>query len=260
MAVTPRRLRLDRRSPLPLWAQLLGDLRRRMSAGEFDDSFPSEMVLVEEYSVSRNTVREALRRLRADGVVVAGRGRRPRLGSQAAIEQPLGALYSLHGAVESAGLTPRSVVRAQEVRRDEQAALRLGLSGDADLVYLERLRLADEEPLALDRAWFPLDVAGPLVGVDLTGVGFYDELASRTGVRLTGGREQLLAVTPNRAERSLLGIPAGVAAFAIDRVGLVLDRPVEHRKLLVRGDRFGVTAEFDAGIGYRLEVRALPGT
>ena len=96
--------------------------------------------------------------------------------------------------------------------------------------------------------------------MDLTSVGFYDELASRTGVRLTGGREQLLAVTPNRAERSLLGIPAGVAAFAIDRVGLVLDRPVEHRKLLVRGDRFGVTAVFDAGIGYRLEVRALPGT
>jgi GntR family transcriptional regulator len=242
---------------MPLWAQLADDLRRRMAAGEFLHAFPSEMGLVEEYGVSRNTVREALRRLRTDGVVVAGRGRRPRLGGQVAIEQPLGALYSLHGAIESAGLTPRSVVRAQDVRCDEQMALRLGLGADARLVYLERLRLADDEPLAIDRAWFPLDVAEPLVGVDLSSVGFYDELASRTGVRLTGGREQLRAVAPSRAERRLLRLPAGVAGFAIDRMGLVRERPVECRKTLVRGDRFSVSAEFDAGIGYRLDVRAL---
>jgi GntR family transcriptional regulator len=254
--ITPLRRSLDRSSPLPLWAQLLDDLRRRMGGGEFVDAFPSEMALVEEYDVSRNTVREALRRLRTDGVVVAGRGRRPRLGSQVAIEQPLGALYSLHDAIESAGLTPRSVVRAQEVRGDEEVALRLGLSPDARLVYIERLRLADDEPLAIDRAWFPLDVAEPLVGVDLSSVGFYDELATRTGVRLTGGHEQLHAVAPRRAERSLLRLPPGVAAFAIDRLGLMRERPVEWRRTLVRGDRFSVSAEFDAGIGYRLDVRA----
>lgn len=251
------RHRLDRSSPMPLWAQLLGDLRARMAAGEFADAFPSEMGLVQDYGVSRNTVREALRRLRTDGVVVAGRGRRPRLGGQVEIEQPLGALYSLHDAIESAGLTPRSIVRVQEVRRDREMAGRLGLATDAGLVYLERLRLAGEEPLALDRAWFPLDVAEPLLAVDLSGVGFYDELATRTGVRLTGGHEQLHAVVPSRAERSLLRLPVATAAFAIDRVGLVHERRVEYRKTLVRGDRFSVSATFDAGIGYRLDVRAL---
>ena len=248
---------LDRSSPMPLWAQLVDDLRRRMAAGEFGDAFPSEMALVEEYEVSRNTVREALRRLRADGVVVAGRGRRPRLGGQVAIEQPLGALYSLHDAIESAGLTPRSIVRAQDLRRDDAAAHRLGLEADARLVYVERLRLADDEPLAIDRAWFPPDIAESLVGVDLSSVGFYDELASRTGVRLTGGSEQLHAVVPSRSERTLLRLPAGVAAFAIERLGLVRERPVEWRQTLVRGDRFSVSAAFDAGIGYRLDVRAL---
>jgi GntR family transcriptional regulator len=248
---------LDRASPMPLWAQLTDDLRRRMDRGDFAEAFPSEMALVEEYAISRNTVREALRRLRSDGVVVSGRGRRPRLGGRVAIRQPLGALYSLHGAIEAAGLTPHSVVRAQEVRHDEAVAARLGLPSEAALVYLERLRLADDEPLAIDRAWFPLDVAEPLLGVDLSNVGFYDELASRTGVRLTGGHEQLQAVVPSRAERGLLRLPAGVAAFAIDRLGLVLARPVEWRHSVVRGDRFSVHAEFDAGIGYRLDVRAL---
>jgi hypothetical protein len=58
------------------------------------------MFLVGEYKVSRNTVREALRRLRADGVVVAERGRRPPVATPAEIEQPVGALYCLFASVE----------------------------------------------------------------------------------------------------------------------------------------------------------------
>jgi len=62
---------LDRASPLPLWAQLRADLLRRLDAGAFDEEFPGEMGLVAAYQVSRQTVRTALRELRADGVVLA---------------------------------------------------------------------------------------------------------------------------------------------------------------------------------------------
>jgi GntR family transcriptional regulator len=248
---------LDRHSPLPLWAQLRDDLARRVEGGEFADNFPSEMALVAAYGVSRNTVRDALRQLRAAGTVVAGRGQRPRLGDQVEIEQPLGALYSLYASVESAGLEPTSVVRSLSVVTDPAASERLQLPDDTDLVHLERLRLADGEPLAIDRVWFPAEIAAPLLGVDFTRVGFYDELASRTGIRLTGGRERLRAVTPSRPERSLLKLPAGVAAFAIERLGFVRERPVELRHTTVRGDRFSVVAEFSAGIGYRLDIGAL---
>ena len=72
---------LDRRGATPLWVQLLADLRRRLGAGEFSDAFPGELALVAEYRVSRHTVREALRRLREEGLVVAERGRPPRLAS-----------------------------------------------------------------------------------------------------------------------------------------------------------------------------------
>src|SRR5215813_15590435 len=85
---------LDRRGQLPLWAQLRADLRRRLDAGAFDEEFPGELALVAEYGVSRHTVRSALRDLRAEGIVVAERGRRPRRASHDLITQPLGALYS----------------------------------------------------------------------------------------------------------------------------------------------------------------------
>ena len=61
--------------------------------------------------MSRHTVREALRRLREDGVLEPARGRGTRIHLPE-IEQPVGALYSLFRVVESHGLEQRSVVRA----------------------------------------------------------------------------------------------------------------------------------------------------
>lgn len=244
---------LDRANPLPLWAQIEADLRRRMRAGAFDDRFPGEHELVAEYEVSRHTVRDALRRLRDEGILDSGRGRgtwvrRPR------IEQPLGALYSLFRSVEAMGLEQRSVVRGLEVVTDEKVAGRLERAADTELVYLERLRLADSEPLALDRAWLPRSVAGPLLDADFTHSGLYDELAGLTGTRLTGGSEVITAAVPSAATRKLLAIPSGTAVMEVRRLGCLRDQPVEWRETLVRGDRFSVAARWSAQEGYRMDV------
>lgn len=235
---------LVRSGGVPLWAQLLTDLRARLADGEFAQAFPGELALVQEYAVSRHTVREALRHLRAEGTVTAARGRKPRL-APVEVEQQLGALSSLFAAVEAAGLEQRSTVRALDVRRDGVIATRLALEESAPLVYLERVRLAGDEPLALDRVWLPADIASPLLGVDFTHTALYDELLTHCGLRLTGGREQVRAVLPLRGERALLHIPAGVALLAVERTGCLDGRPVEHRQTLVRGDRFAVTAQYD---------------
>jgi len=253
MAATAARP-LDRRSPLPLWAQLRADLRRRLDAGAFDEDFPGELALVGEYGVSRHTVRSALRDLRAEGIVVAERGRRPRLATHDLIAQPLGTLYSLFALVEAAGLRQTSVVRARDIRADGVVADRLRLEASTPLFHLERLRLAGGEPLALDRVWLPADLGAPLLAADFTHTALYHELATRAGVRLAGGREHIRAVVPSRAEQQLLGLPRSVGALAIDRLGYAGDRPVEWRRTLIRGDRFSLIAEFSQRTGYQLHL------
>lgn len=239
---------LARRPGEPLWQQLLTDLRARLSGGEFTCEFPGELALVSDYAVSRHTVREALRHLRAEGVVTAGRGRRPQLAPE--VELRLGALSSLFTAVEGRGLVQRSVVRALDVRADGTVATRLGLEESTPLVHLERLRLAGEEPLAIDRVWLPATLARPLLEVDFTRTGLYDELSRHCGITLTGGHEQVRALTASRAERALLQLPAQQAVLSIERTGCVDGRPVEWRHTLIRGDRFAVTTAFDR-LGYR---------
>jgi len=244
---------LDRRSPMPLWAQLQEDLTRRLALGAFDDGFPGELDLVDTYAVSRHTVREALRRLREAGVLESGRGRTTQVRRD--IEQPLGSLYSLFREVEARGMRQTSQVLAlrQEARPDVAAAL--GLPADAGLVHLERVRLADDEPLAHDRVWLPAELAGSLLDADFTHAALYDELAARCGVRLSGGRERITACLPTPETRRLLHLPDGEACLRVERSGVVGDRTIEHRVTLVRGDRYAVLADWSAR-GYTVGAAA----
>jgi GntR family transcriptional regulator len=250
---------LDRTGSTPLWRQLEQELVTRLAAGEFADQFPGELALVEEYGVSRHTVRQALQQLRTDGVIVAERGRQPRVAPPPEIQQPMGALYSLFASVEAAGLAQRSVVRALDVRADGVVAERLELEGSTPLLYLERLRLAGEEPLALDRVWMPAELAAPLLDVDFTHTGLYSELATRTGLRLDHGHEDVHAVVPTPAEQEQLRCPPHTAVFSINRLSHARSHPVEWRHTLVRGDRFALTADFSAHTGYQLAQPVIHG-
>ena len=145
-------------------------------------------------------------------------------------------------------------MRSRDLRADAVVADRLGLEASVPLFRLERLRLADGEPLALDTVWLPAEIAAPLLEADFTHTALYDELAARTGVRLESGREHIRAVVPTRAQQRLLEIPPVTAALAIDRLGHARGRPVEWRHTLIRGDRFSLLAEFSARTGYQLTL------
>lgn len=235
---------LDRSSPMPLWAQLQHDLTRRLASGAFDEAFPTEAELTQTYSVSRHTVREALRRLRETGVLGSARGRVTQVHRE--IEQPLGSLYSLYRSVEAHGMRQTSQVLTLRREREPEAAAALGLAGDTDLIHLERVRLTDGDPLAHDQAWLPADLAEPLLEADFNHSGLYAELAARCGVRPTGGRERITAVQPPEAIRALLHLPAVQPCLRVERTGLAGGRTIEHRVTLVRGDRYTVIADWSA--------------
>ncbi|QWC84265.1 GntR family transcriptional regulator [Nocardioidaceae bacterium] len=233
---------IDRSSSRPLWSQVQTDIERRLRTGEFTDGFPGELALVEQYAVSRHTVRQALRQLRESGLLDAGRGRQSRV-ADTAVTAGGGTLYSLFTAARDSGHTQRSVVRRLEPLADGTVAARLGLEESTPLVHLERLRLLDDQPFALDRVWLPAAVATPLLGADFGDTSLYDELERRCGVRLTGGRETVRAVVPTPAEQMLLDLDGRTAALAIDRLGELRGQPLEWRHTLVRGDRFSLVTD-----------------
>ncbi len=242
MSVNP----LDRASSVPLWAQLEGELERRLHAGEFDDGFPTDLQLTEAYGVSRHTVREAIRHLNSTGVLKRERGRGT-VVDRSEFEQPLGTLYSLFRSVESSGVVQTSEVLELGTVTDHVVAAQLGLDDDAELVLLARLRRAGGEPLAIDRAWLPATLAAPLLEVDWSHTALYDELRNIGAPVPTHGWERLTPVVPSPSDRSRLEMAATDAAFHLERLGCHDGVALEWRTTIIRGDRFRFVADWAPG-------------
>ncbi len=248
---------LDRELAAPLWRQLHDDLVARLERGEFPERFPGEIELTECYGVSRHTVREALRRLRREGVIESSRGRAS-VARPGVISQHLGAMYSLFHELEARGIEQRSELLAADLRRDTRAAARLELPAHAELVHIERLRYADGSPIAWDRAWLHPDVGRSILDADLTHTALYDEWRRATGGGPTGGQETIRAVLPTPELHALLAMADDEAALEVDRLGYAGQRPVEVRTTVIRGSRFAFTAEWSAGSSYRVGVTGHP--
>ncbi len=239
---------IDRNSPLPLWAQLLDDLRLRLASGEFEARFPTDKELVETYHVSRHTAREAVRRLTAEGVLQRERGRGTTVLNPE-FEQPLGALYSMFRSIEAQGAEQRSEVLHLDLRAEPAVAERLRLGPRTALVYLERVRLAAGIPLAVDRVWLPGPATKALLDSDFTHTALYDELQARCGIVIDRASERIVPVLPAPADRARLAIDERQPCFAIERVGWRLDRPVEWRQTIIRGDRFAFVTDWSSNGG-----------
>lgn len=227
----------------PLWQQILADLERRIADGEIADRFPTDRELTEHYEVSRHTAREAVRHLRARGLVDRHRGRGSFLTSEQ-LRQPLGSLYSLFEAVEEQGLVQRSEVLRFDETRDEVIARRLGRRRDITLMRLERLRLAGGEPLALDSVWLPVAIGRKLRGVDFSRTSLYEQLAEQAGTTITGVDETIEPATADDDARALLHLGDDEALFRVQRVGWSGEEAVECRVTLVRGSRFVYTSSW----------------
>jgi GntR family transcriptional regulator len=239
-------MQLDRSSPTPLWSQLEQDLERRLSAGEFDSRFPTDHELVDHYGVSRHTVREAIRHLNRAGILRRERGRGT-VVDRSVFEQPLGVLYSLFASIEATGAEQRSDVRLIGEEVDAAVARRLEVEPHARLFVLERTRLADGEPLALDTAWLPLDIAAPLLDADFTHTALYDELERRCGISPEEGWERISPILPSPEARTCLKMRRGEAAFFLERLSQARGRPVEWRTTILRGSRYRFVTNFRAG-------------
>lgn len=114
------------------------------------------------------------------------------------------------------------------------------------LVYIERIRLADGVPIALDCSWLPASVARPLLEVDFGHTALYEELAKRCGVRLSSGWERIRPALADRLQCELLDIDDRQPIFAIERLGLHSRKPIEWRHGVVRGDRFSFVARWSS--------------
>lgn len=240
----PQAAALDARSPVPKHTQLRAILLDLIGESAVDAPAPSERELMATYGVARMTARKAVDLLVAEGRLyrVPGKGTfvaRPK------IEMAL-ALTSFTEDMRIRGLRPGS----RELDRRVVPAPR-GLAGElridpgADVVVLERLRLADGIPMAIERCHVPVAVAPGLADADLTDRSLYAYLEQEHGIVLDAGEQHIEAAVVDTADADVLAIPTGSAVLLLTRRSLSRGVPIEYVVSTYRGDRYQLRVALD---------------
>jgi GntR family transcriptional regulator len=162
----------------------------------------------------------------------------------APLEYPLGRFYHFAHDMQVRGIPESSQVLARAVVKAPAAvSAALGLARGDRVLRVVRLRLAGDRPVLLETSHVPDDVGAPLRFADLSAGSLYD-LMEQSGVRLSRVTEEVHPVSLRAEEAEPFGLPAGVPAFAVERIAVAGERPVEHRLVLAPGDRVTLTASW----------------
>lgn len=231
---------LDRSSYVPLYLQLAEKLSAQIHDGTLRPGMqlPSERELAEDLSVSRVTARQALDKLVEQGIIYRVQGRGTFVAEHKIRE--VNGLDSFTADMRRQGLTPRSEVLVQSiVPVPAAAAEKMNLATDTRMLYLERIRLANDQPLAHEKAYINYALCPGLEEHDLSTQSLYAVLRDSYNVFPTWAEAEIEARAAKAAEAALLDIeknPVVIVAFRLTYSDSF--EPIEYVESVYRGDRF----------------------
>jgi len=232
----------------PLYLKLRQLLENAIRAGRLKngDALPPERDFAEFANVSRVTIRKAIDDLVATGQLVRRHGSGTFVQKPVAkVQQPLSRLTSFTEDMTRRG----QVTRAEFLERglfqpSPDEMMMLGLSAGAQVARISRLRIADDMPLAIERASLSAEF---LPDPGQVGASLYAELDKRQ-LRPVRAIQRISATNIKEPDASLLHVPVGSAGLSIERISyLVSGKVIEFTRSLYRGDAYDFVAELTIG-------------
>ena len=229
---------LVRSSPVPLYFQVATRMQQLIEEGVLPvgSRLENEVELAERLGVSRPTMRRAIAYLVERGMLVRRRG----VGTQIVhpkVRRPV-ELTSLYDDLAKSGQEPRTEVLLLEVRRaPDHVAEALGAPGGLEITWIERLRHAGGEPLAIMHNAVPRDLLA-LTEADLAGRGLY-ELLRAAGHVPRMASQTVGAKAATTAEARQLGDSRGAPMLTMVRTAWdEAGRAVEYGSHVYRASRY----------------------
>jgi GntR family transcriptional regulator len=235
---------LDPADRRPLYAQVEDAVAGRIARGELaaGTQLPPEGQLTEALGVSRTTIRQTFQNLVRRGLVEIRRG----TGTFVAAPKITHELTALSGFVEdmeAQGKTATArVVGRAIVAASARVARQLGVRTGARVVRIQRVRLADGEPISFDDTYLPRELGEPIMADALETRPIFELLEQKYATPLVEAEYRMEAVAAEAEIARALGVLAGAALFVIERTSYAAGhRAVDYEKLYYRGDRVRFT-------------------
>src|ERR1700722_9810673 len=202
-------------SRLPLYAQVENVIIDRISNGSWppDSRLPSEDSLVQEYAVSRTTIRAAIQSLIQRGLVEIRRGK----GTFVTHPKITQELTELTGFVEDMQALGRhataKVLDQQVVPANQVVARELALPQGAPVVRIQRVRLADGLPLSFYETYLPKEMGEKVMSDNLETEPVFSLLERKYSTPLLEAEYRLEAICADATVGRALGLEGGSAIF-----------------------------------------------
>lgn len=232
---------IDRGSYVPFYIQVMDALKEAVADGEFKpgDQLPGEPELCRLFDVSRTVIRQALKELEFEGMIVREKGKGTFIAEPKIEESLFQELTGTYQDMTAKGHRLVSQVLKQEVMpAGKKVAAYLQIEVGALVIQIDRLRFVDDEPIVLVTTYLPESLFPDLEEVDLREQSLYSYLEIEYGLVIERGKRTLEAVPANEYEAELLQVAKGAPLILLDSVSFVADgTPVEYYHALHRGDR-----------------------
>ncbi|MEZ5798709.1 MAG: GntR family transcriptional regulator [Paracoccaceae bacterium] len=228
----------------PLYLQLQRRISDAIAQGRLaaGDSLPAERDMAAMTGLSRVTIRKAVQALVAGGQLVQRRGSGTFIAPKVErLEQALSLLTSFTEDMARRGKTVDSHWLSRRIDAPApEEVMALGLGAGDRVARLERVRMSDGIPLAIERASIPAAILPDPMSVETS---LYDVL-QQVGKRPTRAVQRITAANLGARDAQLLGVPVGVAGLRIERIGyLPSGRVVEFTRSIYRGDAYDFAVE-----------------
>jgi GntR family transcriptional regulator len=234
--------------PEPLWVQAATLIREQIDEGALKagSRLPPERELCQQLGISRVTLRKALNQLVEAGVLNSSHGRGWFVAKTAAKREWPKTLESFSETAARMGLEPQSeVLRAEVAPASFDEADDLSIVPGTDLFHLERVRLLDGVPIALDLTQIAVAVLPEVVRADFTkGQSLYTTLA-QAGVEPVRADSTIEAREAHASEAVHLRIPEGKPLLIMRQVSYDGNgRPLFTSTIKYVGERYRLRTSF----------------
>ena len=221
----------------PMYQQIAEDLRAQIESGVLAQGaqLPTELELRDRYASSRNTIRDAIKRLTSQGLVET------RPGQGTFVTRKVDPLVTvLTGDPRKSGSSEGSTAYLSEVdkrhRRPNvtmpkveiqapsvEVSRRLRVAPSTQVVSRHESRYVDGIPWSLQTSFYPMDFitkgATRLLMVEDIAEGAISYLSETVGVTQVGYRDWITARVPDTNEQSFFGLAHDATVFEIFRTG-----------------------------------------
>ena len=226
----------------PLYVQLMEELETSIRNGVYKpgDKIMTEAEMAREYGVSLITVRKAVGSLMEKGLVVRKQGKGTFV-TKPKYSRNMKKLQSFTEMCEQMGVKPGArVLENRLIAADKKVADRLGIEPGSNVVYISRLRLADGEPVQVEKSYFPLKYAF-LLEEDLNDGSMFECLKEKAGAKVASSEKMIELCRATAEEAALMDVKKGeyllfVKSTAYDENG----EPMYAGIQLINGDRFSL--------------------